>query len=477
MIPYIRQLLLLYLLAIVLVSLFIIIFIWVPSTKTVSIEKTINSKPLPSSNSTGSNNTGSNNTGSNNTGSNNTGSNNTGSNNTEASFPANARSRTETTTTTINSTTKETRTQEFLQFGNGTNQTRTVALHIQPVQGGNPLLSTNPEIRLVSIAALFGLLGASISGITSVLNRRIWDSGNETIRRRLVYNYLSRPWVGMAVGLVTYVTLRAGLFNGVGGNVGSISVISDFGVAAISAIVGLMTDEIMLRLRDAFRFVFGIEPLKQTREIELILQKDVILVGDTVVITASFPDIQPTPLQEVIAYFSVQDTNIVKITETKVSFTSTGLASTTLIGLAPGRSYITVMTSGELYDSKAINVNASTTDVASATTSDTRPIVSNIAGGLDTRIDSARGTNGDAISFGGETTSPGITFTFSGSKNGLDHFECRLDANPFQRCDSDNQQTYQNLRLGSHEFQVRAVGLNDVEDPSPATWRWTVKGS
>jgi hypothetical protein len=261
MISYIRQLLLLYLLAIVLVSLFIIIFIWVPSTKTVSIEKTINSKPLPSSNNTASNNTASNNTASNNTASNNTASNNTASNNTASNNTSGTKAAVSETTTTITSTTKETKTQEFLQFGNGTNRTRTVALSIQPVQSGNPLLSANPEIRLVSIAALFGLLGASISGITSVLNRRVWDSGNETIRRRLVYNYLSRPWVGMAVGLVTYVTLRAGLFNVGGGNVGSISVISDFGVAAISAIVGLMTDEIMLRLRDAFRHVFGIEPL------------------------------------------------------------------------------------------------------------------------------------------------------------------------------------------------------------------------
>jgi len=102
---------------------------------------------------------------------------------------------------------------------------------------------------------------------------------------------------------------------------------------------------------------------------------------------------------------------------------------------------------------------------------------SNVAGGLDTRIDSASDINGDPISFGGETTSNGIKFTFSGAKNGLDRFECKLDTNPFLRCDSDNQQTYQNLQSGPHQFQVRAVGLNNVVDISPAIWRWTVKGS
>lgn len=94
---------------------------------------------------------------------------------------------------------------------------------------------------------------------------------------------------------------------------------------------------------------------------------------------------------------------------------------------------------------------------------------------MDTKIDSATGTNGIPILFGGETTSQGITFTFSGSKNQLDHFEYKLDASPFRRCDSDNQQTYPNLGVGPHEFQVRAIGLNNVVDPAPATWLWTVK--
>lgn len=102
-------------------------------------------------------------------------------------------------------------------------------------------------------------------------------------------------------------------------------------------------------------------------------------------------------------------------------------------------------------------------------------IESEIAGSLDTRIDSATGTNGNPILFGGETTSQGITFTFSGSKNQVDHFECKLDASPFQRCDSGNQQTYPNLGVGPHEFQVRAIGLDNVVDPSPATWLWSIK--
>ena len=104
--------------------------------------------------------------------------------------------------------------------------------------------STNPEIRLVSVSILFGVLGACISGITSVLTRKLWDTGKYVRSRRLIDIYFARPWVGAAVALVTYVTLRAGLIN-----MGNATVISEFGIAAISALVGLMSDEMIFRLK------------------------------------------------------------------------------------------------------------------------------------------------------------------------------------------------------------------------------------
>ncbi|CAN5474243.1 hypothetical protein BH18THE1_BH18THE1_17450 [soil metagenome] len=92
----------------------------------------------------------------------------------------------------------------------------------------NTLDSPNQEVRLVSIFALFGLLGETIPGIISVLSRRVWYSGKSVNIRRLLYNYYARPWVAISVGIVTYVTLRAGLINV--GTLSEVTIISEYGV-------------------------------------------------------------------------------------------------------------------------------------------------------------------------------------------------------------------------------------------------------
>jgi hypothetical protein len=54
------------------------------------------------------------------------------------------------------------------------------------------------------------------------------------------------------MAVITYLILRAGFISG------SPTTINDFGVAGISALVGLMTDEITRKLRDVFDTLFGI---------------------------------------------------------------------------------------------------------------------------------------------------------------------------------------------------------------------------
>jgi hypothetical protein len=163
----------------------------------------------------------------------------------------------------------------------------------------------------------------------------------------------------MSVGIVTYVTLRAGLINV--GSASELTAISQYGVAAISALVGLMTDELILRLRDIFRTLFGITSLQKEQELQLSVQKNRITVNEQTAVSAILTDIKPTENQNLIAYFFIQDTNVVQIvppTKRDETFNSNGVATVTIRGNAVGTTYITVMLLGDssLYDTEKIEV-------------------------------------------------------------------------------------------------------------------------
>jgi hypothetical protein len=301
-----------YLIVIVFASLYLIIFVWTPVPGSFSIEKT--------------------------------------------TAPANI---TKETTTSQNSTAKVIKTDSFRLFENGTKQfINSSQRAVSNITGtGFALLSTNPEVRLVSISALFGLLGGSVSGIVSVLTRRLWDTGEHGRVRRLLYVYYARPWVAMSVGLVTYVTLRAGLINM--GSLSGVTIISEYGVAAISALVGFMTDEIITRLRDIFRTLFGITSLQKEQELQLSLQKSSIVVNEQIAISATLFELKST--QDLVAHFFIQDTNIIGFVppaKTYEKFSRAGIATVTIQGNAPGKTYITVMVLGDLnlYDTEEIQV-------------------------------------------------------------------------------------------------------------------------
>jgi hypothetical protein len=65
------------------------------------------------------------------------------------------------------------------------------------------------------------------------------------------------------------------------------------------------------------------------------------------------------------------------------------------------------------------------------------------------------------------------TFAFSGSDNvAVSSFECSLDGAAFAACTSPL--TYNNLTIGTHHFEVRAVDSSSNVDPTPATFDFTV---
>jgi hypothetical protein len=70
------------------------------------------------------------------------------------------------------------------------------------------------------------------------------------------------------------------------------------------------------------------------------------------------------------------------------------------------------------------------------------------------------------------------TFTFTGTDNktpspSLLEYECRLDTQSFDEC--VNPQSYADLALGAHTFEVRAVDLEGNVDPTPVKYTWTIE--
>jgi len=69
------------------------------------------------------------------------------------------------------------------------------------------------------------------------------------------------------------------------------------------------------------------------------------------------------------------------------------------------------------------------------------------------------------------------TFEFTGTDDvtapAALSFECSLDGDPFASCSSPT--TYDKLKKGKHEVEVRATDQADNTDPSPASYGWTVK--
>ncbi|HXV88016.1 MAG TPA: hypothetical protein VD710_02865 [Nitrososphaeraceae archaeon] len=258
------------------------------------------------------------------------------------------------TTTSENSTTLETTTETFLELVNGTKQILSENQTSVPKNGTIVFLqlqSTNPEVRLLSVALLFGILGASISGMTSVLNRKLWTS-KRARSVRLNYVYFARPWVGSAIALITYAVIRAGLLN-----VANIASISEFGIAAICALVGLMTDEMTIKLRDVFRTLFGIAGLQAEPELRLSIERK-ISKNKEYLISATLTDLRPTQLVE--AHFLVQDTDKVELTiKDKIYFNDSGVAIASIKGINEGETLVSVIAGDlDLYDSQKIEVEA-----------------------------------------------------------------------------------------------------------------------
>ncbi|GAB3259965.1 hypothetical protein [Nocardioides dilutus] len=71
-----------------------------------------------------------------------------------------------------------------------------------------------------------------------------------------------------------------------------------------------------------------------------------------------------------------------------------------------------------------------------------------------------------------KTRSHTAKFVFKSNEPGST-FKCKLDKKKWKKCKSPTK--YQNLKVGKHKFQVRAIDAAGNLDPTPAVWKWKIK--
>jgi len=222
------------------------------------------------------------------------------------------------------------------------------------------IVLTNPEIRLVIFSTFFGVIGASVHGIGSLT---AWISRGKLEAGWDIW-YLTRPPIGAALALITYLIIRAGFVTG------GPTAINDFGVAGMSALVGLMEDEMTTKLRDIFDTLFGIkkpveekgdEPIKGNRTSIVFPdnQKTEVKVADSTELKAKVINADGIPVENCKVLFAIDDVNIVEFVGTadkskaNINTDSTGTATVKIKGLNTGIVTVIATTKVEELESTA----------------------------------------------------------------------------------------------------------------------------
>jgi hypothetical protein len=120
----------------------------------------------------------------------------------------------------------------------------------RPVQlfGVLPAFFINGETRLILLSLSLGALGGCVHGATSFVGY----AGNNKLYVSWVWYYLMRAPISATLALITYFVVRAGFFTAST----STSQISDFGIAAVSGLVGMFSKQATAKLDELFSSLF-----------------------------------------------------------------------------------------------------------------------------------------------------------------------------------------------------------------------------
>jgi hypothetical protein len=118
------------------------------------------------------------------------------------------------------------------------------------------------EVRLLSIVILAGALGSLIHALRSVY----WYVGIRNLVSSWLAKYILMPFGGSALAVVFYFVIRGGFFSPQAG----VPQTSPFGFAALSAVIGLFSEQAVLKLKQVAETIFS----KPERATDATMQKD-----------------------------------------------------------------------------------------------------------------------------------------------------------------------------------------------------------
>jgi len=101
--------------------------------------------------------------------------------------------------------------------------------------------SISDEVRLLLIVALAGALG----GLVHALRSLYWYVGNRALVWSWLAMYILLPFVGTTLGLVFYLAIRGGFFS----PQATVEQTSPFGFAALAGLVGMFSEQAVLKLK------------------------------------------------------------------------------------------------------------------------------------------------------------------------------------------------------------------------------------
>jgi hypothetical protein len=102
--------------------------------------------------------------------------------------------------------------------------------------------SVSDEVRLIIIVAMAGALGSLVHALRSLY----WYVGNRELVWSWLAMYVLLPFVGSTLGLVFYFVIRGGFFS----PTATIEQTSPFGFAGLGALVGMFSEQAVLKLKE-----------------------------------------------------------------------------------------------------------------------------------------------------------------------------------------------------------------------------------
>ncbi|MCX6168188.1 MAG: hypothetical protein NTX65_02535 [Ignavibacteriales bacterium] len=108
--------------------------------------------------------------------------------------------------------------------------------------------SSELGIKLLILSLLFGILGGATHGLSSLMDFR----GQRRLFRSWSLWYFGRPILGGMVSMIFYLVVRAGLFSSSASSIDA----NLYGIAAISTLVGMFTDQATNKLSELFKTMF-----------------------------------------------------------------------------------------------------------------------------------------------------------------------------------------------------------------------------